>query len=116
MKPTQIEPIKTGRVKVDDVHLYYEVYGQGEPLVLVAGTGASCANWRIFQVPEFSQHGQVVIYDHRGLSRSDKPDMKYTARLCANAEVVTMKGAARGYLRQSPQKAHPHILDFPRRH
>lgn len=63
----ELEPSKSGRVKVDDVHLYYELYGQGDPLVLIAGTGSSCANWRIFQVPEFSKHYQVLIYDHRGL-------------------------------------------------
>lgn len=79
----EIKPAKSGRVKVDDVHLYYELYGLGEPLVLVAGTGISCAPWRIFQVPEFSEHYQVLIYDHRGLGKSDKPDMPYTTRLFA---------------------------------
>ena len=69
------KPVKSGKVKVDDVDLYYELYGHGDPLVLVAGTGISLAPWRVFQVPEFSKHYQVLIYDHRGLGRSDRPDM-----------------------------------------
>ena len=77
------KPLKSGKVKVDDVNLYYELYGQGDPLVLIAGTGISLAPWRPFQVPEFSKHYQVLIYDHRGLGRSDKPDMHYTTRLFA---------------------------------
>ncbi len=77
------KPRKSGKVKVDDVNLYYEMYGEGDPLVLVAGTGISLAPWRVFQVPEFSKHYQVLIYDHRGLGRSDKPDMHYTTRLFA---------------------------------
>lgn len=77
------QAIKSGKVKVGDVHLYYELYGRGEPLVLVAGTGISLAPWRVFQVPEFSKHYQVLIYDHRGLGRSDKPDMLYSTRLFA---------------------------------
>ena len=77
------KPIKSGRVKVDDVSLYYEIYGHGDPLVLVAGTGISLAPWRVFQVPEFSKHYQVLIYDHRGLGRSDKPDAPYSTRLFA---------------------------------
>jgi pimeloyl-ACP methyl ester carboxylesterase len=77
------KPVKSGRIKVDDVQIYYELYGQGDPLVLIAGTGISCAPWRIFQVPEFSKYYQVLIYDHRGLGRSDKPDMPYTTRLFA---------------------------------
>jgi pimeloyl-ACP methyl ester carboxylesterase len=79
----EIQPIKSGKVKVGDVNLYYELYGEGDPLVLVAGTGISLAPWRIFQVPEFSKHYQVLIYDHRGLGRSDKPDVPYSTRLFA---------------------------------
>ena len=78
-----VRPVKSGKVRVGDVNLYYELYGQGEPLVLVAGTGISCAPWRVFQVPEFSRYYQVLIYDHRGLGRSDKPDMPYSTRLFA---------------------------------
>lgn len=79
----RVDPVKSGRIKVDDIHIYYEIYGQGKPLVLIAGTGISCAPWRVFQVPEFSKHYQVLIYDHRGLGRSDKPDILYTTRLFA---------------------------------
>jgi pimeloyl-ACP methyl ester carboxylesterase len=80
---SEITAVKKGKIKVDDVNLYYETYGRGDPLVLVAGTGISCAPWRVFQVPEFSKHYQVVIYDHRGLGRSDKPDVLYTTRMFA---------------------------------
>lgn len=79
----EIKPIKSGKARVGDVNLYYELYGQGDPLVLIAGTGISCAPWRPFQVPEFSKHYQVLIYDHRGLGRSDKPDVPYSTRLFA---------------------------------
>jgi pimeloyl-ACP methyl ester carboxylesterase len=79
----ELKPVKSGKVKVDDVNLYYEIYGQGDPLVLVAGTGISCAPWRVSQVPEFAKHYQVIIYDHRGLGRSDKPDVAYSTELFA---------------------------------
>ena len=79
----ELSPVRSGKVKVDDVNLYYELYGQGDPLVLVAGTGISLAPWRVSQVPEFAKHYQVLIYDHRGLGRSDQPDMRYTTRLFA---------------------------------
>jgi len=50
------KPVESGKVKVNDVNLYYELYGEGDPLVLIAGTGISCAPWRVFQVPEFSKY------------------------------------------------------------
>ena len=37
----EINPVKSGKVNVDGVNLYYELYGQGDPLVLIAGTGIS---------------------------------------------------------------------------
>ena len=33
----ELKPVKSGKVKVDDVNLYYELYGQGEPLIALAG-------------------------------------------------------------------------------
>ena len=79
----EIEPVKSGKTKVNDINLYYELYGEGDSLVLIAGTGISLAPWRISQVPEFAKHYQVLIYDHRGLGRSDKPDVHYSTRLFA---------------------------------
>ena len=79
----ELAPGKKGTVKVDDVNLYFELYGRGDPLILISGTGMTCAYWRIFQVPEFSKYYQVLIYDHWGLGRSDKPDMPYTTQLFA---------------------------------
>jgi pimeloyl-ACP methyl ester carboxylesterase len=82
----ELRPVTSGKVKVDDVNLYYEIYGEGDPLVLVAGTGISLAPWRVSQVPEFAKHYQVLIYDHRGLGRSDAGHALHNAavreRLC----------------------------------
>lgn len=93
-------PVESGRILAGDVSLYYELYGHGDPLVLIAGTGISCAPWRIFQVPEFSRHYRVLIYDHRGLGRSDKPQMHYTTRLFARdcAALMDALGIARAHI------------------
>jgi pimeloyl-ACP methyl ester carboxylesterase len=96
----EAQPIESGRVAAGDVQLYYELYGQGDPLVLIAGTGISCAPWRLLQVPEFSRHYRVLIYDHRGLGRSDKPDMPYSTRLFARdcAALMDALGIARAHV------------------
>jgi hypothetical protein len=47
----EVKPVKSGKVNVDGVNLYYELYGQGDPLVLVAGTGISLAPWPITGQP-----------------------------------------------------------------
>ena len=71
------------KVKVKDIQLYYEVRGQGEPLVLIMGLGANANGWDM-QTPTFSREFQVVAFDNRGSGRSDKPDSRYTTRLFAD--------------------------------
>jgi len=75
-------------IKVKDLNFYYEFHGEGEPLVLISGTGFSCEHWKVFQVPDLSKHFRVLIWDHRGTGRSDKPEVHYSTRMfaedCAN--------------------------------
>lgn len=58
------------------IRLYYEVHGEGAPLLLVQGTLDATA-WAC-QVPALSQKYKVIIFDHRGMGRSDAPEGPYT--------------------------------------
>ncbi len=70
------------KVTVNDINIYYETYGEGEPLVLVMGLGGTL-EWWFLQVPALSQHYRVVALDNRGSGRSDKPDIPYTMEMMA---------------------------------
>jgi len=52
--------------------LYYEVYGQGEPLLLFHGNGGSIGNMGN-QITYFSQHYKVIAVDTRAHGRSKDP-------------------------------------------
>jgi pimeloyl-ACP methyl ester carboxylesterase len=71
------------KVGVNDIQLYYEAHGQGEPLVLIMGLGGNTHGWDM-QIPTFSREFQVVAFDNRGSGRSDKPATRYTMRLFAD--------------------------------
>lgn len=58
------------KVKIGNTQIYYEVHGQGYPLVLIRGLGSNADHW-YEQVPEFSKHYQVVTFDNRGIARSN---------------------------------------------
>ncbi len=54
------------------VSIYYETHGQGEPLVLIPGTGFSCEVWKPFQLPRLPQSLNVILHDPRGCGRSSR--------------------------------------------
>ena len=68
----------SGRVETNAQELYYEVHGDGEPLVLVMGIGYESSLWMLHQVPALSTDFQVVIFDNRDVGRSSKAGGSYT--------------------------------------
>ncbi len=58
----------------DGVKLYYEVYGTGEPLLLIHGNGGSIADFKA-QIIHFRNHYEVIAMDSRDQGKSgDSPD------------------------------------------
>jgi len=86
-------------VKAGEVNLYYEVYGEGEPLLLIEGLGY--ATWMWFnQVPELSRHFRVIVFDNRGVGESDKPDVPYSISMMAGdtAELLKALGISEAFV------------------
>ncbi len=67
-------------VKVGDINMYYEVHGEGEPLVMINGAGAS-VEWSYWLIPTYSREFRLVLFDNRGVGRTDRPDVVYTAAM-----------------------------------
>ncbi|HTE02114.1 MAG TPA: alpha/beta hydrolase [Mucilaginibacter sp.] len=49
--------------------MYYEVYGKGEPLLIIHGNGGSINNF-LYQIPYFAKNYQVIIADSRAQGKS----------------------------------------------
>lgn len=62
---------------VNDVHLYYERIGSGEPLVCVHGSWGDHTNWDAL-APLLAEEFDVVTYDRRGHSDSERPETQGT--------------------------------------
>ena len=68
---------------VNGIQMYYEMYGEGTPLVLLhwyTGTGHV---WEPF-IAELAQHFQLIIPDMRGHGRSSNPSKQFTHRQVAH--------------------------------
>ena len=67
-------PGVTGYVERDRVRVFYEVYGSGEPTILLLPTWSIVHSrlWKA-QIPYLARHFRVVTFDGRGNGRSDRP-------------------------------------------
>jgi 3-oxoadipate enol-lactonase len=57
--------ITSGMAEVNGTKLYYEVQGNGEPLVFIHGGLVASAEWDA-QFTTFAEHYRVIRYDVRG--------------------------------------------------
>jgi pimeloyl-ACP methyl ester carboxylesterase len=103
----------------DGVQIYYEVHGDGVPVLLTHGYSSSAHMWE-GQVAAFSKDYQLITWDMRGHGRSDYPDdqAEYTeaATVADMAAILDAVGAKKavigglslgGYMSLAFHLAHP---------
>ncbi len=69
-------------IRVNNIDMYYEIHGEGEPVVLIAGLNSDHTLYRgIF--PHLAARYKVIVFDNRGVGRTDKPDIPYSINMMA---------------------------------
>ena len=69
-------------VKVGDINLYYEQHGTGDAIVFAHAFLDDCNVWKA-QIPVLARTHTVIVYDHRGHGKSDKPKGDYSVQTLA---------------------------------
>ncbi len=77
------------RAAVNGIHIFYEVHGTGEPLILIAGMGADHRSW-FCQIGAFGKHYRVITLDGRGIGKTDRPPGLYSFKTLADDVVGLM--------------------------
>lgn len=72
------------KIKVNDIQIYYEVHGEGFPLVMINGLGGHIDTWDPGYIRELSKRFKLVLFDNRGAGRTDISDKEYTIKLFAD--------------------------------
>jgi pimeloyl-ACP methyl ester carboxylesterase len=110
--------VQSGLAPVNGTELYYEMTGEGHPLVLIHG-GAVDSRALDDQFLVFAQHYKVIRYDLRGTGKSgnrDKPfsnmDDLYALLKYLNIEKTYLLGISRGGgFAYDLTLAHPEMVD-----
>lgn len=72
-----------------NLSIYYEVHGEGVPLILIRGLGSNADHWYA-QVPAFSKNYKVITFDNRGIARSSDPGGDFSVPMMAKDTLALM--------------------------
>jgi pimeloyl-ACP methyl ester carboxylesterase len=81
--PPMPQPRESGMALVNDIRMYYAVYGEGPPVLLIHGGLGHGDIWG-FQVPALAKDHKVIVADSRGHGRSTRSNRPFSYALMAD--------------------------------
>jgi len=76
-------------LRIGDLKLYFEVHGNGDPLLLIAGLASDSQSWQPI-IGELSRHYRVIVLDNRGVGRTSPSDVDMSIRLMSDDCIALM--------------------------
>jgi hypothetical protein len=70
--PAMPKPVASGMAPINDIQMYYAIYGEGEPVLLIHGALGSADDFG-FQVPALAESYQVILADARAAAAARAP-------------------------------------------
>jgi pimeloyl-ACP methyl ester carboxylesterase len=87
--PAPMPAQRSGQASVNGISIYYAVYGQGAPVILLHGGLANADYWGN-QIKALAPHRTVIVMDSRGHGRSTRDARPYGYDLMADDVVGLM--------------------------
>lgn len=86
-------------IEANGLHMYYEEYGTGKPLILLHGGLETSQMWKPM-LPDFASRFRVITPDSRGHGRTDNPVNTFSYLLMSDdiAEFIKTIGLSRPYI------------------
>src|SRR5262249_13221507 len=76
-------------VQGGDIDVYYEIHGDGPPLVFIGGLGVDLTVFASV-TSRLAHTFRVLTFDNRGAGRTDKPDAPYSIPMMAEDTIGLM--------------------------
>lgn len=88
--PSPPKPLESGFASLSDIRMFYAVYGEGSPVLLLHG-GLANSNYWSDVIPLLVQgHHKVIVADSRGHGRSTRSAKDYSYDLMASDVVALL--------------------------
>ena len=69
--------VKVGQENAQDIELYFEDHGSGQPVVLIHGYPLNGHSWERQEAALLDAGYRVITYDRRGFGASSQPSVGY---------------------------------------
>jgi len=73
-----------------NLKMYYEIHGQGEPMILISGLKADHVTWAAV-LNDLRQRYQVILFDNRAIGQSKDDDQAFTIETMADDVEALMR-------------------------
>lgn len=81
--PKQAARFSMPFTKANDLNIYYEIHGQGSPLILIEGLAQHHLSWKDFIKP-LAKHFKVIVFDNRGCGETEVSEFPYSIKMMAD--------------------------------
>jgi alpha/beta hydrolase fold len=65
------------KIRVGDIDVAYRMFGNGNPLLLIAGAGATMDFWDPIVLKQLSENHTIIIFDNRGIGQTTSGNLKH---------------------------------------
>jgi pimeloyl-ACP methyl ester carboxylesterase len=72
------------KVIVRDIEMYYEVHGEGTPLVMIMGWGGTLNEWDPELINQLKKKHKIILLDNRAIGKKTVPKDDFTIRTMAD--------------------------------
>ena len=79
-----VEKGATRMVAVGDIEVAYQIFGEGDPLLLIMGYSGTMDLWAPEVLKELASKYQLIIFDNRGMGKTTASDKEFTIELFAD--------------------------------
>lgn len=112
--------IRLPKVKVNDINFYYEIRGEGYPLVMIQGYTQNIYYWDSYTIEEFSKSFKTINFDNRGMGLTEAPNIDFSIKTLADdtAGLMDVLNIERAYVlghSMGGMIAQELVLNYPER-
>ena len=79
-----VQNIPAKKVHVGDIDIAYKVFGKGDPILLISGSGLVMDAWDPSMLRDLSSNHTVIIFDNRGVGNTTPGDKPFSIVQFAN--------------------------------